>query len=71
MVRNAANVFLYDYDLRNINMLLKSDYVIRGKITGKREVLQGTVKTEIEVIEEIKGSNHDSIIYVYEPMDIV
>jgi len=52
-------------------MLLKSDYVIRGKITGKREVLQGTVKTEIEVIEEIKGSNHDSIIYVYEPMDIV
>jgi len=65
-----ANVFLYDYDLRSINMLEESDYIIRGKITGEREVLQGTLKTEIEVIEEIKGTYRDSIIYVYEPIDI-
>jgi len=65
-----ANVFLYDYDLESIDMLEESDYIIRGKITGKREVMQGTVKTEIEVVEEMKGSCRESIIYVYEPIDI-
>ncbi|GKX66710.1 hypothetical protein [Inconstantimicrobium mannanitabidum] len=45
-------------------------YILKGKMTGKRKILYGTVITEIKVSKVLKGNLKDETIYIYEPIAI-
>lgn len=48
----------------------KADLIVKGKLTGKRKVLDGLVLSEISVENLYKGQC-DKLIYVYEDVTIV
>lgn len=82
VLERASQMLYYPYpqeDTSNANFIEvssstnledESQYIIKGKATGKREVLTETVLTEIEVIEVIKGNIQEKIISIYEPIGI-
>lgn len=45
-------------------------YIVKGKATGHREVLEGAILTEIEVTDVLKGDIDKKSIYIYEPISI-
>lgn len=64
-----SNGSFVDVDtVENTNSIYK--YIVRGKTTGKRKVLYGTILTEIKVLQVLKGDIKSKIIYIYEPIAI-
>src|SRR5674536_306024 len=45
-------------------------YIVKGKATGHREVLEGAILTEIKVIDVLQGNINKKTIYIYEPISI-
>ncbi|WP_294349708.1 hypothetical protein [uncultured Clostridium sp.] len=56
-------------EINNLDSIYK--YIVIGKTSGNREVLEGAVLTEIEVSKVLKGEVKGEKIKVYEPVDIV
>lgn len=43
-------------------------YIVKGKATGHKEVLEGAILTEVEVIDVLQGNITSKSIYIYEPV---
>lgn len=54
----------------NFNIVEECNYILKGKSTGVREVLQGAIKTEIEILDQFKGTIEKKYIEIYEPISI-
>lgn len=67
-IEYSNNSFVNVSSIENGENLYK--YIVKGKTTGKREVLMGTVVTEIEVIEVYSGNINNKLINIYEPIAV-
>ena len=54
----------------NFNIIDECNYILSGRVTGKREVLQGAIKTQIEILDQLKGTIEEKYIEIYEPISI-
>lgn len=62
-----SNGIYVDIDnIQNTNSIYK--YIIKGKSTGKRKVVEQSTLTEIQVDTVLKGDINDKIIKIYEPI---
>lgn len=46
------------------------NYIVKGRSTGHRKVLEGAVLTEIQVDDVLKGNVSNRKIKIYEPIDL-
>jgi hypothetical protein len=67
-IKYSNGIFMEVAD--SMNIMDESDYILKVRITGVRDVLQGAVRTEIEILDSLKGDFEKGIAYVYEPMAI-
>lgn len=61
----------YEEVSNDFHPIEKSNHILIGKATGNRNVLEGTIVTEIEVISNLKGQIDSGYIFIYEPIEIV
>ncbi|EGT3614740.1 hypothetical protein FHH43_00585 [Clostridium perfringens] len=67
----SNEIFLEQEDYKsNDEIYDEADLIVKGKLTGKRKVLDGVVLSEISVEDLYKGQC-DKLIYVYEDFTIV
>jgi hypothetical protein len=55
----------------SIDIADESEFILKAKITGNREVFYGAVKTQLEILDSIKGDFKEKNAYIYEPVFIV
>lgn len=53
-----------------LDIISQSSNIIVGKATGKSEVLQGAINTEIQILSQKKGNIKEDFIQIYEPLNI-
>lgn len=54
----------------DFNVVDESEYILKVQVTGSRELLEGTVKTQIEILDVMKGTLAEKAGDLYEPIDI-
>lgn len=69
-LKSSGGVFTDISNENNIDMNNFSDYIVKGIATGKHEILEGAVLTQIKITKTIKGNIDNDNIYIYEPISI-